>query len=900
MGPDGASHRPYHAARGGITMSFWRQREESLDGEIEDYLDRETQDKIAAGMSPQDARNAARRKLGPALRVKEETRAAWGWSWLERAWQDLRYGCRMLAKSPGFTLVAVISIALGVGANCAMFSVADMILLRPLPVPQPGDVLTVGSAYSLGPIGGVTSSYPDYVSLRDSNRSFDGLTAFTFVPMRFSVSAGALPQLKMGAVVTGDFFHVLKVEPALGRAFRPDEDSVPRRNAVVVLSHDAWTQQFASDPEILGRRVLLNGIEFEVIGVAPEGFTGVEPFVRPAFYVPVMMYSQFSAVPRVLETRDFRSFTVKGRLRPGVKLAQAQAELSAIGANLAQAYPETNKNRRLMARTEFQYRNDEDPTELPLIAMLLTLAGAVLLVACANVAGLLTSRAPVRAKEMALRLAIGAGRTRLIRQLFTESILLAVAGGLLGLAIGYLGILAFQQLRLPTDLVTFPPIALDHRALAFSLAVAALSVILFGLMPAIRTARADLTGAIKSGDSAVGNRRRAWGRSLLVTGQVAVTLLLLTTATLIYRSFRAALNKGTGSRTDHMVMMSFDPSLLRYDGAQSNRFYDQLVEQAGLVSGVKSATLASSVPLKNQQNATAILPEGYSFPPGQDSALIFTNRVDEHFFDTMGIEILKGRGFQKTDTADAPRVAVVNQLFAEHYWPGQDPIGKRLRLNDAQGAWAQVVGVAKTGKYLFISERPTEFLYLARRQSPWMNMTLLVESAGDAASLVTPLREMVRALDSNQPIYDVLTMEQLYDMRAVRIVDMIVGTVGAMGTMGLVLALVGLYGLVAYAVNRRTKEFGIRMAIGANAGSVLGMVMRQGAWLALSGLAIGVVLCIPAGRLLKGVFALGIGGMDFVTVLLVASALLAVTLFAAYIPARRAARVDPIKALRYE
>ena len=881
-------------------MKWWRRREASLDREIQDYLERETGDNLAAGMSPEQARYAARRKLGPELRVKEDTRAAWGWMWLERAWQDLRYGGRMLAQNPGFTLVAVISIALGVGANGAMFSVADMLLLRPLPVPRAGEVFTVGFVRSLGAVGTVNASYPDYVSLRDHSRSFEGLTAFAFMPLRFSIRPEAPPQLKMGAVVSGNFFEVMHVDPALGRAFRPDEDQAPGRDAVVVLSHDAWQQQFASDPSILGRKVRLNGIEFQVIGVAPDYFTGVEPFIRPAFYTPLMMFPRLSTETDALNLRGLRLFTIKGRMKPGVTLARAQAELSSMGANLAQAYPDTNRNQRLVARTELQYRNDQNGGDTMLIAMLLTLSAAVFLVACANVAGLLTSRAPVRAREMALRLAIGASRARLIRQLLTESLLLAALGGLLGLAVGYAGIMLFGQIQLPTDLVTFPPIALDRRAVVFSLTVAALSVLLFGLIPAIQTARADLTNTMKAGDAAAGKQRRAWGRSILVSGQVAITLVLLTTSAFIYRGFRHMVEQGPGSRTDHLVMMSFDPSLLRYNEAQTRRFYDQLVERASLLGGVKSAALASSVPMKNSVDGAAVVPEGYRFPAGQDRIQVFANRVDEHFFETLAITIVKGRGFLKTDTAERPRVAVVNELFAAHYWPAQDPIGKRFRLNDPNGPWVEIVGLTRTGKYLFIAEPPSEFVYLPERQDPAVaRLTLLAESSGDSASLVAPLREMVRGIDPNQPIYDVRTMEELYQMRVVRTANIIVETVGAMGLMGLLLALGGLYGLVAYAVNRRTKEFGIRMAIGANSGEVLRLVVRQGAWLAVSGLALGLALSFTAGRLLKGVFP-STAGIDAVTYLLVAPALLAVTLLAAYIPARRASRVDPIKALKYE
>jgi len=878
-------------------MGLWRRREESLDEEIQDYLDRETRENVDAGMSLDEARQAARRKLGPMLRVKEDVRSAWGWSWIEHLWQDLRYGCRSLRQNPGFTTIAVLSIALGVGANCAMFTAADALVLRPLPVPRYNEVLEVGSTTSLRR-GVDLASYPDYLSIRDSSRSFRGTAAIAFIPAGFSLRPEALPQLKMAAAVNAGFFDALEVTPTLGRGFSPQEDSVPGRDAVVVLSHDLWAQELAADSSILGRKIHLNGIEFTVIGVAPERFTGVEPFVRTGFYFPIAMYPRISGDARILEARDRRFLRLLGRLNPGARLAQAQAELSSIDANLARVYPETDRDQRLTALTEFQNRVQQDPVDAELVWTLLGLAGAVLCVACANVAGLLTSRAPVRAREMSVRLAIGAGRVRLIRQLLTESALIAVLGGLLGLAVGYAGVLLFRQIQLPTDLVTFAYIGLDRRALLFGLAVASISVFLFGLIPAIRTARSDLAGALKARDAAPAGRSRVWGRSLLVCAQVALALVLLTATMFFYRGVSYSVSHGPGSRIDHLAMMSLAPSQQSYNEAQMQRFYDRLVGQAAQMNGVKAATLASVVPMKNTQNLVAIVPEGFRFPTGEDRAMILCSRVEEHYFDVMGIPIVEGRGFLRTDTPQTPRLAVVNQNLAAHYWPGQDPIGKRFRLDGPSGPWAQVAGVAKNTKYAWIGEKPQDFVFLAERQTPWRPMTLMAESIGDSAGLIAPLREMIRGLDSNMSIFDVRTMEDMYQMRAVRTSNVIVETVASMGLMGLLLALVGLYGLVAYAVNRRTKEFGIRLAIGAKPVSVLSMVLRQGAVLAGCGLIVGIPLSVAAGRLLKAGFTEG--DAEFPHLLLLAVALLAVTLAAAYLPARRASRVDPMTALRYE
>jgi predicted permease len=882
-------------------MKFWRRREESLESEIQDYVDRETRLNIEAGMPPEEARYAAQRKLGSASLVKEDTREAWGWGWAERFWQDLRYGSRMLFKNPGFTLIAVISLAIGIGANSAMFSLADALILRPLPVPHPVEVVTVGFNAAVSGFGSIVASYRDYLDFRNASKSFDGLVAYTSYSFGFSKGPDAVSQMKMGMLVTGNFFRVLGVEPEQGRAFREDEDLAPGRDAVVILGHDMWEKDFAAAPFILGHKVRLSGIEFTVIGVAPARFTGLDQYFRPAFFVPVAMWPRFVSDPKVkpLEARDFRALSVMGRLKPGVTVAQAQAELVGIAKALERAYPDTNKNRSVAVRTEFEKRLEQSPPDAQIAAMLILLAMAVLLVACANVAGLLLSRAPVRAREMALRLAIGAGRVRLVRQLLTESLLLAIAGGLLGLAVGYVGVDFLSRLQPPTDLPFQLSVQLDQRALLFSLTVSLLSAIFFGLAPAIQTTRTDVMSGLRTAGAETPHHRRLLGRNALVVGQVALSLVLLMVSTFIYRGFRQVLGEGPGFRTDHVLMMSFDPSLLRYNEAQTQQFYRQVVERAGSVPGVKSASLASAAPMDPEDGGSMrILPEGYQLPKGQDNPTVFGSTVDENFFDTMDVEITRGRGFRSADNKGAPLVAVINEQLAKRYWPGRDPIGRRFRLDSSDGSWVEIVGVTKTLKYLWIAEAPTEFLYLPLAQRPQSRMLLLARSAGDAAGLAGPMRQMVRELDANQPVYGVRTFDDFYQYKAVGIPNVIIRTVAALGLMGLLLAMVGLYGLVAYAATRRSREIGIRMAIGAARGTVLRMVLRQGLVLALIGIGIGLAASIGAERLLNAIFESD--GTDFVTYLLVAPALLGITALAVYIPARRASRIDPMRVLRYE
>jgi putative ABC transport system permease protein len=464
-------------------LLFKKRLDRDLDAEIRFHLEMQAEDNIRAGMDSREAAQAASRSFGGVMRTRETYRERRALHPFETIAHDLRYAWRMMLKNPGFTTVAVVSLAIGIGANCATFSAADAFLLRPLPVPRPSEVLTVGSPTLVEGFGVMVSSYPDYVDIRDRSKTFDGLVAFTNSTVGFATQPDAPPALRMGMLVSGNFFSVIGVEPQLGRAFRPEENQVPGRDAVLILGHDFWEHEFAADRSILGRTVRLNGIEFTIVGVAPPEFTGLDQFARFEFYAPLMMWPRLVADPalRPLDARGFRNLTIKGRLKAGVTRQAAQTELSVIAKDLEQAYPETNRNRRLAVRTELQTRIAQSPEDASLLAMLTLLAAAVLLVACGNVAGLLISRAPVRAREVALRLAIGAGRARIVRQLVTESVLIAVLGGGIGLAVGYVGVLWGRQFRIPTDLTIATSFELDRRALLVSLVVALVSAFLFGL-----------------------------------------------------------------------------------------------------------------------------------------------------------------------------------------------------------------------------------------------------------------------------------------------------------------------------------------------------------------------------------------------------------------------------------
>ena len=654
---------------------------------------------------------------------------------------------------------------------------------------------------------------------------------------------------------------------------------------------------------MLGRTVQLNGLPFTIVGVAPEGFTGLDQYVRFQFYAPLMMWPRVTAdsIARAFEARDYRALRLAGRLGSGATMSDARTELSVIGADLARAYPTTNRNRRIVVRTELQNRIAQTPAVAALIAMLTMLAGAVLFVACANVAGLLTSRAPLRAREIALRLAIGASRGRVVAQLVTESLLLALVGGALGVAVGYAAVRLFSRIQIPTELPIAVEFRIDARALFFSLIAAIVSAIAFGVVPAIHATRTDLTAVMKATDASASGGRRRWASMALVTGQVAVAVVLLVLATFVYRGFQRQLDEGPGFPIDHLLMMSVTPAALQYDQPRTQRVFEQLADRAQLLPGVTAAGLTRYMPMDGLPPSVAIVPEGFQFPAGKDSAVEASSIVDEHYFDAIGVPLVKGRAFRANDTAQTPRVAIVNEAFADRYWPSQDVIGKRFRLSGVSGALVEIVGVARTTKYSFVIERPKPFLYLPYRQQRSDSLFLLVRFDGDPALLVSRLRDAVRQLDPNLPVANVRTMDELYRMRSVEVLHVLIACVGAMGVMALALSIVGLYGLVAYAASRRTKEIGIRVAVGAGRSDIVRMMMRRGLVIAIAGLVLGLAAGVFAARALRVVFPggpAGDGRADPLAFMSVAAVVLAVTLVAAYVPAHRASAVDPIDALR--
>ena len=812
---------------------------------------------------------------------------------------SLKHAFRVLRKDPGFTFAAICSLALGIGATSAMFSFADALLLRPLPVGEPDRVVAISAkSETSSPVGVNTAlSYPDYADFRDRNRSFEGVVAASGATLGFSPRAGTLPRVKMGQFVSGNFFRVLGVEPVLGRGFRADEDQVEGRDAVVVLSHDFWVSQFGANPSVLGSRIRLNGTEFTVIGVAPASFTGMEG--RPAVYVPLAMAPRLGQSD--LNRREVAWVSVRGRLRPGVSVEQARADIGTIAAGIEQLHPQDEGARRIQVQTEFQLRIQQSPPTAAMVIMLAILALAVLAVACANVAGLLLSRARARSREIAVRLAIGASRGALVRQLLLENLVVAVAGGLAGVAVAEAGAEFFAHIPFPTDLGWSITTTVDGRVLLFTLLVSVVSTLLFGLAPALRVTRPDLVPALKATDADSGGKRRLWGRNTIVAGQVALSLVLLVLSAVLVEGFRHELAQGVGFRPDRLFITSFDTQLTRYSEGQSQLFYKRLLERTRATAGVRSAALASSLPLWSWDNI-GVVPEGYRPQPGEQALSAYDYTVSEGYFSTLGVRLLHGRALLESDGEGAPLVAVVNDHLANHFWPKGDALGKRFHLSGATGPLVEIVGIARAAKTFFISEPPADVVYLPFRQHAVPAMTLVAESdAPDAATLAPVLREVVQGLDANMPVFYVRTMQEFYTQRAVTLPNMTIEIVAGLGLMGLLLAVVGLYGLVAYSVSRRTREIGIRIAVGADPGNVIRMVLRQGLTLGAAGVAAGLVVSLFACRAMtSATWFFSFDRVNPAIFVAIPTVLLAVTALAAWAPARRASRVDPMRALRDE
>jgi predicted permease len=837
---------------------------------------------------------------------------------VSRLWQDLKLAFRLIARAPGFALIAVISIAFGTGANIAIFSVADAMLLRPLPVPDWSGLVTVGTTKRREVSLFNVSSYADYVDVRDRARSYTGLTAFVHTFMGFSPRAGESPQVKLGTLVSSNYFQVLGIQLDQGRPFRADEEQ-EGRPPTVIIGHRLWQAMFAADPNVLGRTLRVSGVDCEIVGVAPEAFWGLnQRYIPESAFVPIGLWPRMQAAASFnpLTDRDQDLLIVKGRLRPGVTMSDAQTEADVIAADLARAYPATNAHQQLLVQTELQVKTAADPFSTGALMLLGLMSMSVLAVGCTNVAGLLASRAPLRAREIAVRLAIGAGRGRIFRQLMTESLVVAVAGGIAGIGVGYAGVGLLRQIRYPSDVVATPRAFIDERSLTVALLLAMASAVLFGIIPAWQATRANLIRPLKAGDAGGAGRLRLTGRNLMVALQVTLSLALVTIAVFTSQAFREIFGEGPGFRITNIAKLSVAPEQAGYHDAEATAFLERVLTQARALSGAKNVGIASAMPLFSFETTT-IAPEGEQLAEGQSRPTVISNRIDEGYLATMEIALVAGRPFLATDVATSPRVAIVNETLAGFYWPGQSALGKRFRLPlaitststirgsstpspaSADDRWIEVVGVARTSKYWIPGENPQRAVYLPFRQRPAGRVTLLAATAGESSSLLDPLREIVRALDADVPVYDAHTIESYYDARATSFGNVLLQLVTGMGLMGMTLTITGLYGLVSYAANRRTREIGIRIAIGASPGRVLAMILRQGMRPAWLGMIAGVGVSLLTADFLAGEMPIAFRYQP-VAVLVILPILIVVTAIAAGIPARRASRVPPTVALRAE
>ena len=807
---------------------------------------------------------------------------------------DLRYALRMLAKTPISTGAALLSLVLGIGANTAIFALVKAVFLQSPPVARPAELVSVYTADAAEP-GPQNSSYPNFLDYRQSTHTFAGLLAYRLT--RFNLATPDEPIQVDGALVSGNYFDVLGVRPAFGRTFRPEEDATPGSHPVVVLGYGLWQRRFGADPRLVGRTLLLNGRAFTVVGIAPLGFHGPEVLRAPEVFVPMMMYDQvlFGTLRSWFLDRSALILKLVGRLAPGVSLAAADAEMNAIARHLESEYPGDNKGRgiSLLPLAQSTISPWERKAYVLSGVVLSATVGLLLLIAAANVANLLLAQALARRKEVSIRLALGAGQGRLARQLLTESLVLAFLGGALGLLFAVWGRSFLWSLR-PPNLPASLDVSLDPRTLLFTLALTLATGIGFGMAPLTQLLSPSLVAALKGEGAATprGGRRL---RNALVVGQVALSVVSLVIAGHFLRSLWNAQRIDPGFAANHLLAMSWNVGAQGYDEPRGQAFYQRVVERVQALPGVRAAAVAEAQVLKGALHQRPILVAGQAAPSPGGLISIQSQSVSPGYFATVGIPVVRGRGFNGTDRAGSVRSAIVNETMAARFWAGEEPLGKRFTFDDDKQT-VEVVGVARNSKYSSLGEGPTLFAYLPIRQRFAPGATLYVRTAGSPSALLETVRREVQSLDPGLPIADVTTLadllrDSLWSARMGAIL------LSLFGLLGLLLAAAGIYGVMSHHVEQRRREIGIRMALGAHAGKVIGLVLGQGMALVGIGVVLGLVGAGATTRLL-GSLLFGVNGADAAIFVAAIGLLSTVATLATLLPAHRASNIAPQKVLK--
>jgi macrolide transport system ATP-binding/permease protein len=873
---------------------FRRERlEADLDAEVRAHLEMAAEMNKRSGMREEEAWREARRSFGGVERTKELYRDQRGLPMIETTLQDLRFGLRMLRRNPGFSILAILCLTLGIGANAAVFSWVEGILFRPYPAVSHQEQLLALAGTARGETGATGLSWPDFLDLRRNCTLFDSF--FVSKITGTTLSIGDRAERTTGSIVSANYFDAIGVHPVLGRGFEAGEDSGKSAHSVVVISYQLWQGRFKGDPEIIGKTQRLNGVVHTIVGVAPEGFYGTFVGWRMHFWVTASMEDIFEAGSYKLEDRGARWIEAYVRLKPGVTREQGQAEISAVAKRLEADYPDTNRGRSMQLWPLWQTPFNNARTLLPTLEIMLAVVFFVLLIACANVGNLLLVRSFARRHEMTVRQAIGASRGRLLKQLLTEGLILAGFGAAGGLVVAYWCRHALVLLFPARGGVSMHlPGEMDWRVLAVSAGVCLIATLVVGLVPALQSGKIDLAGALKS-DSAgvVGGRGRGWIRSGLVVVQVSLSFVLLVGAGLLLQSLQKIRTSSPGFSTHGVLSTAVDLASAGYDLQSAQTFRDELLDRVKALPGVESAAFARATPLGyGSYSESPIAVDGYQPPPEEQPAVEY-NEVGEDYFVTMGIPLLSGREFTRADDEKGALVAVVNETMAKRYWSGKDPIGERVQV---KGRWMRVVGVAKDSKYQSVRETPKPFFYVPWRQNASVGSGMYIRTPLSAETMATAVAREVRALDGRLALYEMITMQEQVD-RSTSAQLVAVTLVGVLGGLALLLAAIGLYGVMSYAVSQSSRELGLRMALGAGASNVLRLVMSRGLGLMLGGVLLGGAVALGLTRLM-GNMLYKVSPRDPVAFGAAFAVMTIAALAACCLPAWRAARTDPARALR--